>query len=305
MDLNNELKEEYDRFGPWVFEISENHPLPRLFRPFIKSEETPLLSIKIPRDIERRDARPGMHLYNYVVNLYEKDILILKREGDDVLSFMYPYNQIQCICHREELLYGNLQLKMTDGIYKLPYSNVSVKVIHKLIDQIRHRYADEARIPVKNSLKTEDIESLSFYFSGLLNKEAVRNPGFRPIASQNETSIAFSERGFFRKLKSGLVGKRMLESLHMTDGRELMVINRGQSFRRRSEAVYSKETFYVPMKKLKDISLYDDQQNTAVLNQDLVTSNNSYHLVFLKDNETVSSYKKINFDRSMASVLKE
>ncbi|MBI9100362.1 MAG: hypothetical protein JEY91_17900, partial [Spirochaetaceae bacterium] len=254
---------------------------------------------------ERRNAWPGMDLYDFVVCLYEKDILILQREKNTVLSYTYPYGQIQCIQHREDLLYGNMRLIMNNKTFNLPYNNVSLKVILKVIDCIRQRYADETRHMVKSSFTEKALQSMSYYFKGLLRKEKTRNPEFTILASQDETSVAFSEAGFFHKFKSGLLGKRMMESLHMTDGRELMIINRGQPFRRRSEAVYSRETFYVPMGKLKDISMDDDQQNSAVLNQELVTANNSYHLVFLKKNETVTSYKKINFGRSLASVLKE
>ncbi len=64
---------EYDSFGPWVFEISEQCPIPALFEPNVNSDNNTLLSIKIPRDIERRNANPEMHLYNYVVNLYETE----------------------------------------------------------------------------------------------------------------------------------------------------------------------------------------------------------------------------------------
>ena len=51
---------EYDRFGPWIIEISEADPPPPLFRPYLTREETVLLSIKIPRKIDRRDAPPAL-----------------------------------------------------------------------------------------------------------------------------------------------------------------------------------------------------------------------------------------------------
>ena len=70
---------EYDAFGPWIYEITEAHPLPALFAPYVRSEETPLMLFKIPRDIERRRATPDMDLYDYVVGAYEERLLILKR----------------------------------------------------------------------------------------------------------------------------------------------------------------------------------------------------------------------------------
>ena len=38
---------EYDRFGPWAVEVSEEDPMPRLFEPHVTRREVPLLSLKI------------------------------------------------------------------------------------------------------------------------------------------------------------------------------------------------------------------------------------------------------------------
>ncbi len=36
---------EYDRFGPWIIEISALDPPPPLFQPYLTRQETPLLDI--------------------------------------------------------------------------------------------------------------------------------------------------------------------------------------------------------------------------------------------------------------------
>ena len=74
---------EYDRFGPWAVAISDDDPPPPLFEPLIERRE-PMLAIKIPRSVERRNARPGMDLYDYLVCLYEHDLVILARAEDGV-----------------------------------------------------------------------------------------------------------------------------------------------------------------------------------------------------------------------------
>ena len=60
---------EYDRFGPWIYEISEEDPVPPLFIDHIPTDKIPLMSIKIPRKIDRSEARPGWNLYDYVMNM--------------------------------------------------------------------------------------------------------------------------------------------------------------------------------------------------------------------------------------------
>lgn len=283
---------EYDSFGPWIYEISDDYPMPNQFRQYIKSSELPLLSIKIPRNIERRKARPGMPLYDYVVNLYEKSILILKREGDSVISNSYIYDKIECLQNRINLLNGNLRIIMSDIIYNLPYNAVSEKIILHMVELIRQRYTNTARYLITND-SVVDISKikLSFYFNGLLNNEKIRNPEFKVIASQEESSISLFETGsFLNKLQHRILGKKLLESLHLSDGRELLILSRGLSYKRRNQAVYGKETLFVPINKITDIVLDDDIGNSAISNMTLKTSNNSYHVAFLRKNWTLSSF---------------
>jgi len=58
--------DEYNRFGPWVIEISEEDPPSPFFIPYLSRTEPALLSIKIPRKIDRRSAQAGMNLYDYL-----------------------------------------------------------------------------------------------------------------------------------------------------------------------------------------------------------------------------------------------
>lgn len=283
---------EYDSFGPWIYEISDEYPVPNQFKHYITSSEVPLLSIKIPRNIERRKAHPGMPLYDYVVNLYEKSMLILKREGDTVISNSYLYEKIECLQNRVNLLKGNLRIIMADIVYNLPYNAVSEKIILHMVELIRQRYTNNARyLLTKDSIVDISKIKLSFYFNGLMNNEKIRNPEFKVIASQEESSISlFETGGFLIKLQHRILGKKLLESLHLSDGRELLILSRGRSYKRRNQAVYGKETLFVPLNKITDVVMDDDIGNSAISNMRVKTSNNSYHIAFLRNNWTLPSF---------------
>ena len=90
----NQRDPEYDRFGPWVVEISDEDPPPPLFVPHLSRTDTPLLSVKIPRVISRRDARPGMDLYDYLVSLYEEDVVVLERQDHHVEARTIRYADV-------------------------------------------------------------------------------------------------------------------------------------------------------------------------------------------------------------------
>ena len=222
---------EYDRFGPWIIEISEADPPPPLFQPYLTREETPLLSIKIPRKIERRAARPGMNLYDYMITLYQEDMVILERVGNDVESEVLFYRDIQYIRCGEHLLHGNLYLSTTGRSYDLPFNTVSSAIMQRMINLIRRGYAADARPSPTIDVFDIPEDDFSFYFTGLLEKQKIHHPEFQLLAAQTETPIRSYETGTFRKLLYNIIDKRLLESLHLSDGREFKIITRGKTYK--------------------------------------------------------------------------
>ncbi len=282
---------EYDSFGPWIYEISEDCPIPDQFLKYSVRTEKPLFSIKIPRQIERRKARPGMPLYDYVVSMYKTDILILKREGDKIITTSYLYEKIECLQNQVNLLKGNLLMVMSDIVYNLPYNTVSENIILRMLEIIRQRYTagTQCTIPNNSIIDTSKL-LLSFYFEGLVTEEKIQNPEFKILSYQRESSVSLYEKRFCRKLQHRLFGKTLLESLHLSDGRELIIISRGMPFKRRNQAVYGKETYYVPINKITDMVWEEDQWNSAISNMTITTSNNSYKISFLRENSSISTY---------------
>ena len=132
---------EYDRFGPWAVEISEQDPTPSLFEPFVTRREVPLLSLKIPRHVERRDARPGMDLYDYLVSLYRDELVVLRRVDREVRSTTCRLDDVRLLRVTRCLLRGSLHLGLPDGPIDLPYNTVSDALMLRLVALIRERYA--------------------------------------------------------------------------------------------------------------------------------------------------------------------
>jgi len=63
--------------------------------------------------------------------------------------------------------------------------------------------------------------AFSFYYSGLMKDLSGQSPGLRVLASQGETRMGHHENRGLRKLIFGLIGKALLGSLHLSDGKEL------------------------------------------------------------------------------------
>ncbi|NTV38743.1 MAG: hypothetical protein HGA51_02120 [Demequinaceae bacterium] len=70
---------EYNRFGPWIDEITDPEDIPRLFRTYPVDLTATRMVLKVPRSIVRRDATAGMDLYDHLVILDQDSLTLLSR----------------------------------------------------------------------------------------------------------------------------------------------------------------------------------------------------------------------------------
>jgi hypothetical protein len=281
---------EYDRFGPWVIEISENDPPPPIFVPYLTRTETPLLCIKIPRRIDRRDARPGMNLYDYLVTLYPDDLVILQRINEDVREHTFFYRDIQFLRYSEDLLKGTLQMGMRSAAFELRFNTVSNRIMKRLVAKMREWYCGEGRQEVEAS--GGKVEGLSYYFDGLLFKGSMQEPQFHLLAAQANTSVGSYEPGRWRRNFYTLTGKTLLESLHLSDGRELKIVTRGQDLKYKWQAIYAKEFNYLPLENISGVHWQEDEGHTAVSHLIIETPAGPLSFAFMSDNASIPVYDR-------------
>ena len=282
---------EYDRFGPWVVRVSDEDPPPPRFLPYLTRNEPPLISIKIPRKVARRDAHPGMDLYDYVVSLYERDMVVLERVGTDVRSSTIAYHDIGHLRVGEDLLRGTLQLGVQDEPADLPFNTVSNDVMREVVGHISERLLAGASRTGAEPPAAGASSGLSFYFERLLKEQHEQAPTMVPVAMQAETSLRSLERGRARRLLFGIVDKRLLESLHFSDGRELRVVDRGQTFAYRWQTVYARRETLIPLAKISDVTWADGgDPNTTTLT--IRTSGGAVEWVFVRANDHIEPYRE-------------
>ena len=286
---------EYDRFGPWMLEISEIDPLPPLFVPYVSTDKEPLLRVKIPRQAERRDLSPGMHMYDYVVCLYGEDMEIHVRDGDSVATFRIAYGDIVAMKNTEDLLNGHLRVYSLKYDYDIPYSTVSIDLVRRMIAVIRERYLESgdpyAAVP-EGFEGAAAAEGMGFYFTGFLNALAAEHPEYGILATQAETRVAVFENGFWRRLFFGALDKRLLETVHLTDGRELQIVGRGRTWAYRWNTVYGKETLYLPLAKIRSVERTPDPKNANMVRWLFKTEVSEHSGVLRGDNPAADRYSE-------------
>ena len=143
-NVNPDLAE-YNAFGPWVYEIDDAHPLPPLFAPCFTDNDEAILKIKVPREIERRNAAPGMDLYDFVIALYEDRLRILERQGKEVTKHLITAEEFIGVRIYENLLKGGCTIFSSSGALSFPFSAVSRDLCRSYIQYvITSCYTDKA-----------------------------------------------------------------------------------------------------------------------------------------------------------------
>ena len=284
---------EYDRFGPWVLEISADDPPPPRFVPYLKRHEEPLVSIKVPRKIARRDATPGMDLYDYVVSLYEKDMVVLKRDSDHVRERTIAYGDVKYVATSEELLRGNLHLGIPDSPYDLPYNTVSGDLMRRVVGLVRERFRPAGGEKTASLPRVGELGELSFYFERLLRDEHAQDSGMRPLAAQADAALGDLETSSLRRAFLGVVDKRILESVHLSDGHDLWVIDRGQPYAYRWQTTYGRREVIVPLANISGVR-WDDEPTEGDTTSTLTVSTRAgdRSWVFTTDNESLAPYAR-------------
>jgi hypothetical protein len=254
---------EYDRFGPWVIEISDDDPVPPLFAGHVSEASDVILSIKVPRKVARRDAAPGMDLYDYVVQLHEQTLAIHERVHSTVRSHTVAYREIQQLRVSEHLLRGELLLDAGGAGYSLPYNTVSNDLMREVARLIRQRYLD----PSATRLELPPAPSpapLSFHFMNLLH-EAQADGRSRALASQETVPLGALERGRLRRWLAKLAGQRLLESIHLCDGLELRIIDRGYTYAHRWQSLYGRRETFIPLANIRGLGWETRDDGSAEL----------------------------------------
>ena len=244
---------EYDSFGPWVYEIDEDHPVPPYFREYLNPGETPLLCVKIPIKKERRNVKPEMILYDKLVSLYERHMQILECDNKDIRQKRIEYTDVCAIEHSITLLRGELKIFLPEDVLSIEYNAVSKELMRSLAKIIRSRNAGEKDAkPISNVPK---LQPFSFKFNSLLNRIREAEPDMQVITYQAERRVSYAANNVLMKLIEKVLAPTLLDAMYMSNGRELFILSQSDGLRFRSKPDYNLRYLYVPFGKIDSIAM--------------------------------------------------
>ena len=106
---------EYDAFGPWIEPIRSAVDMPRAFRSHHAEHAGARFLLKVPREEDRADLRPGMHLFAAVVAIHNEGACVLRLNGGAVRTQVADWRQIVATTYSAELLVAQWSLLLDDG----------------------------------------------------------------------------------------------------------------------------------------------------------------------------------------------
>jgi hypothetical protein len=288
---------EYDAFGPWIYEVNKDHPLPPLFVPYYREENDCLMMIKIPRNIERRNARPDMDLYDYVIGLYEDHIVILKRVGKDVEESKAFYRDIVGIEDHRRLLKGTLTIFLNHGKLVIPYNTVSSAVLIKFIGMIREKYAQKF-LQLKGNFYSDEALPVEVLYRNMLRDIKSFIQDIQICAVQSSIPLRLAKGNIAEKIGIFLSRPILLNSLHLTNKKELIIFTRGRTFIKRGKANYDFSTIYIPFEKLFSVTIENDDRYSGLSIITLKLTDQEFKFYFEQANQrSISFYSDIKSAR--------
>lgn len=278
---------EYNAFGPWAYEISEKNPLPRLFAPYFTADDKAVIKIKIPREIERRNGKPGMDLYDYVVALYEDRILILKREDGTVLEKQIPLKEFKGVRIYQNLLKGGYTIFSARGSISFPFNSVSLDLFRKLTNLVLERVKSQVRDI--SSLPVTETAPESMLLINMLHDTEMKLPDIRVGAVQKSADV--HRKGATQNIIERMLwGEMNPEALHLYTDQYLIVFENGVFPNHVGMQDFGYTQTIIPLDRIDGIEVAHSEEYSLLEESRLTLGQDRIAYHFEIDNEEVSAF---------------
>ena len=251
---------EYDAFGPWVYDVDGEHPLPPLFVPFVDISKSLRLLLNIPWDIYQVRATPDMDLYDFVVEAYDAGVQIWSRREKAVESTRIAYRDITGIRLYQRLLHGVCTLYSAGGPVILTYNTVSADVMRRFGDLVRAEYGGgvsaAAGLRGDPDLRERDLD---IWLYNQMRDLRDRGVCFTLDAYQPCWSDTRTDRHLPWKRKEEFAG-----TLYLHNEREVLLLRSGKP-EKKGEQTYSAEFTAIPWSALGGVLLESSQLHEGAL----------------------------------------
>jgi hypothetical protein len=239
-------RREYDAFGPWITEVKTEADMPKRFRYAYPTYQDARFLLKIPRDAERQQMRPGMDLYLAVLAIHEGGVCLMRLENEQIATREIAWGEVAALHTMTNLLVGRWTLLLRDGDeLGFDYNTVSARLMEQVDDFVRshcgwqglpeHR-PQPAAVPV-----TDHLFEYMLYF--------LLRSGPQPV-----TPIHFEPGN--RRCRNEANRRRLTTGLMILDAPgELILVNRNEPMRTVFQPNYAVCCIAIPYRQMTGFAL--------------------------------------------------
>jgi hypothetical protein len=283
---------EFDAFGPWILKIDEEHGMPPLFGDYAHLTGSAVMMFKVPRQIERRNANPDMHLYDAVVGLFDTHLLLLSRIGNLVQERRIEYRDIQAIKNTQCLLLGELYFHTGTIVFKIKYNTISESIVAEAVQHILRLQNNPVR-DLKLAPIAYTVDNIDFLYLNLLSSMKSRQNDIALIAYQPPARLK-EALGFFEKLMHYF---RVPPSLHctafVTNTRELTIISRSDLLKKQKQFDYAYSYTHIPLRSISHAGIVQSKRFPDLYLLTLSTREHEFKTLYEQSNSINSLYSAL------------
>jgi len=232
---------EYDAFGPWIDPVRSAIGMPRVFRPWYPEFADAAFLLKIPRDVDRAQARPGQDLFAAVLAVHEGGVCQLRHVGGTVTREDATWEQVVACGTYTNLLLARWTLLLSNGsAIDVPHNSVGSDLMAKVTAHVRAHIAAPSERSGQPDLPAVAVPQ---DYSASKLAELRRTFGAPVVAIHVEPKN--------RLCRSGRFGRRLSTGLMIVDTpEELVLVNGGEAARSFFAPNYATKVVVVPYSRL-------------------------------------------------------
>ncbi len=252
----NNLKKEYNEFGPWLMAVESIEEIPQQFvshKELILSAD---FSFKVPIGEDRRKLRPGMLMYSTVVSIFGESLLVLKATNDGVTDYKIPFEDVRSLTVSHNLLDSHLIIDTDNKSYDIDYNSVSTDVSEKVVELLRNRIFTAVTKGNLEAVMDKEIIDAKRYKS--MVGHMLDNETFKVLAYQPAITIEKIYKNQAEALLAGFKKYDLQDVLFIAGEKALVVVDSVKEVKRANEADYSYRYVFIQTDLIKEIEMADE-----------------------------------------------
>ncbi|WP_026973120.1 hypothetical protein [Aliagarivorans marinus] len=249
---------EYQHFGPWLVEVDSLDDIPPQFGDISADYNGASFAFKIPIHQERRNVNMGMLLYPQLVIVHSDRMIYLNVASSQMIRQVIHYQDLLWLEHGGDLLDSHITLATSSQTLSVTYNMSSQDIASKAIRFIRNGVSPEVSEgdAAEASAQPEAEQQIFRY---LCDKEQLSG-SLQILGYQPSIELGPLPNNSLSNIYRNINQYRLLDSMLVCDGTELIVASRGKDVVDVRETNYKFSHTYIRLDRISGISIRPDEQ---------------------------------------------